>query len=176
MNKQEKQQKVEHWHEMFLAAESVVFTGVAGLTVTQSTDLRKRFREAGVKYEVVKNSLARIALKDTPMEGAVDLIDGPTAVAVSDEDPAAGARVAMDFAKIKENAKFEVHGGFVAGKAIDAQGVDALSTMPTFDELRAQILGVINGVPAKLLAQINAPGQHVVGVMQARKEDMEKAA
>lgn len=176
MNKQEKQQKVEHWHEMFLGAESVVFTGVSGLTVTQSTDLRKRFRDAGVQYEVVKNTLARLALKDTPMEGAVDLISGPTAIAVSVEDPAAAARVAMDFAKIKENGKFAVHGGFVGGKTIDAQGVDALSTMPTFDELRAQILGVINGVPAKLLAQINAPGQHVAGVVHARKEDMEKAA
>lgn len=176
VNKQEKTQKVEHWHEVFAGAEAAVFTGVSGLTVTQATELRKRFRDANVQYEVVKNTLARRALKDTPMDVAIDIINGPTAVAWSNEDPAAAARVAMDFAKIKENAKFEIRGGYVGGRALDAQGVEALSTMPTFEELRAQILGAINAVPAKLLAQINAPGQHVVGVLQARKEDMEKAA
>ena len=102
------------------------------------------------------------------------MLSGPTAIAWSTEDPAAAARVAVEFDK--EVKKFEIRGGYTSGKSFDAAGVQALSTMPTFEGLRAQLLGVINGVAGKLLAQINAPGQHIAGVLHARKEDLEEKA
>ena len=174
MNREQKEQKVAHWNEVFGKVEGAVFTSVSGLTVGQSTELRKRFRAAGVGYEVVKNTLARRALEGTDMSVAAEYLDGPTAVAWSFEDPAAAARVVCDFQK--EADKLEIRGGYVGGRGIDDAGVKALSTMPTFEELRAQLLGVINGVGSKLLAQINAPAQHIAGVLQARKDDLEKAA
>ncbi|MFH1810019.1 MAG: 50S ribosomal protein L10 [Pseudomonadota bacterium] len=174
MNRQEKEQKVEHWHEVFGKVQGAVFTGVSGLTVAQSTELRKRFRAAQVSYVVVKNTLARLALKDTEMEVATHLLDGPTAIGWSNTDPAGPARVAADFTK--ETDKFEIRGAYATGKAVDKAGAMALATMPTFEELRAQLLGIINGVAGKLLAQVNAPASNLIGVLQARKEDLEKTA
>lgn len=172
MNRQEKEQKVERWHEIFGKVQGAVFTGVSGLTVAQSTELRKRFRAAQISYEVVRNTLARLALKDTKMEVASTLLDGPTAIGWSDTDPAAPARIAVDFAK--ETDKFVIRGAYATGKAVDAAGAKALATMPSFTELRAQLLGTINAVAGKLLAQVNAPASHLIGVIQARKDDLEK--
>jgi len=172
LKREEKHEKVKLWHELFANVEGAVFTGVSGLTVAQSTDLRRRFRAAGVSYQVVKNTLARRAFEGTDMAVATELLDGPTAIAWSDSDVTAAARVAKDFAK--ETDKFEIRGGFATGQKIDVNGVNALATMPSFDELRAQILGTINGVAAKLLAQISAPAQELVGILDARKEDLEK--
>jgi large subunit ribosomal protein L10 len=172
VNRQEKEEKVQRWHDIFAKVEGAVFTGLKGMTVAQSTELRKRFRDADIGYEVVKNTLARRAVKETSLDSAVELFDGPTALAWHYDDPAAPARIAQAYAK--ENDKFEIRGGYASGKVLDKVGVKALSTMPTFDELRAQLLGVINGVGAKLLSQINAPSQHLVGVVQARKDDLEE--
>lgn len=172
MKRQEKEQKVERWHEIFDKVEGAVFTSVSGLTVAEATDLRRRFRAEEVSYEVVKNTLARRALKETDMDIAVAHVDGPTAIAWHNSDPAAPARIAAAFAK--DVKKFEIRGGFASGKALDKDAVKQLATMPTFDELRAQILGTMNAVASKLLAQINAPGQHLVGLCDARKEDLEK--
>lgn len=174
MNRQEKEQKIEHWHNAFANVQGAVFANISGLTVAESTDLRRRFRDAQVAFEVVKNTLARRAVKGTDMDAAVQYIDGPTGVAWSDTDPTAAARVAEAFKK--DVKKFEIRGGFATGRGIDAEGVKALSTMPSFEELRAQILGTIQSVSAKLLSQVNAPAQQLTGVVQARKEDLEKNA
>ncbi|MBN2360016.1 MAG: 50S ribosomal protein L10 [Deltaproteobacteria bacterium] len=163
---------MKRWHELFGNVEGAVFTGVSSLTVAESTALRRRFKEAKVSYEVVRNTLARIALKETPLDIAVDLLDGPTAIAWSQDDPAAPARVAMAYSK--EVDRFQIRGGFAGGQKLDAEGVKELATMPSFNDLRAMLLGTIDAVAAKLLAQINAPAQQLVGVCQARKEDLEQ--
>lgn len=172
MNRQEKEAKVKNWNEIFARVQGAVFTGVSKITVAESRDLRRRFRDAQVQYQVVKNTLARRALAGTEMEVAIGCLDGPTAIGWSFDDPAAPARVAQAFSR--DVQAFEIRGGYATGKVVDANGVKALATMPTFEELRAQLLGLINGVGAKLLAQVNAPAQHLVGVTQARKEDLEK--
>lgn len=172
MDRQTKEEKVKRWHDLFGNVEGAVFTGVSKLTVAESTALRRRFKEAKVRYEVVRNSLARLAFKETPMNIAVELLDGPTAIAWSTDDPAAPARVATAYAK--EVDRFKIRGGFAGGAKLDTDEVKALATMPSFNELRGILLGTINAVAGKLLAQINAPPQHLVGVVQARKEDLEK--
>lgn len=174
MNREEKAEKVKRWHAAFADVTGAVFTGVSKIKVGEVTDLRRRFREAQVSYEVVKNTLARRALDGTEMDVARSLLDGPTGVAWSHDDPAAPARIAAAFAR--EVDRFEIRGGYAGGRMLDQNGVKALATMPSFDELRAQLLGVIEAVPARLMAQINAPAQQITGVVQARKEDLEKTA
>ena len=122
---------------------------------------------------MVKNTLAKRAVKGTPLEVIANDFKQVTAVAWHDSDPVGAAKVLTAFKKGLE--KFVIKAGFQGGQRLDSAGIEALSSMPSMDELRAQLLGVINGVPAKLLAQLNAPAQHVVGVVQAKKEKDEKA-
>ncbi len=160
--------------DAFKKIEVAILASVQGLSVAEVSDLRRRLHDAGVKFRVVKNTLAKKAVAGTPLEVISNDFRQVTAVAWSDSDPVGPAKVLTAFKKDLE--KFIIKAGFQGGVRLDAGGVDALSKMPSMDELRAQLLGVINAVPAKLLAQINAPAQHVVGVIQAKKDKDEKAA
>lgn len=170
----EKVDQLAFLKDAFKNVETAVLTSVQGLTVAQVSDLRRRLHDAGVNYRVVKNTLARKAVKGTPLDVVSEDFKQVTAVAWSDTDPVAPAKIIMGFKK--EIEKFQVKSGFQGGLRLDAAGVDALSKMPSLDELRAQLLGVINAVPAKLLAQVNAPAQHVVGVLQAKHDEDQKKA
>jgi large subunit ribosomal protein L10 len=160
--------------DAFKNIEAAVLTSVQGLTVAEVSDLRRRLHDAGVQYRVVKNTLAKKAVKGTPLEAVTDDFRQVTAVAWSDTDPVGPAKVISGFKK--DVQKFIIKAGFQGGVRLDAAGVDALSKMPSLDELRAQLLGVIQAVPAKLLAQVNAPAQHIVGVLQAKHDEDEKKA
>jgi len=142
----------------------VVVTHYSGLTVKEMGDLRGRMREAGALFKVTKNRLTRLALKDTKFEPLSDMFTGPTAIAYS-EDPVAAAKVAVDFAK--ENEKLIVLGGALDAETLDADGVKAVASLPSLDELRAKIVGMLN-TPASRIAQVlQAPGGQVARVVGA---------
>jgi large subunit ribosomal protein L10 len=159
----------------FKEVASMVLTSVQGLNAAEVDGLRRKLHEAGVNYRVVKNTLARKATEGTPLSVIANDFREVTAIAWHKTDPVAPAKAIADFKKGLE--KFKVKAGYQGGNRLDEEGVKALATMPSLDELRAQLLGTINGVAGKLLAQVNAPAQHVVGVLQAKHdEDAKKAA
>jgi large subunit ribosomal protein L10 len=170
-------QKVDQLTELktaFKTVESAVLTSVQGLTVAEVSDLRRKLHDAGIEYRVVKNTLAKKAIKGTPLEVVTEDFKTVTAVAWHPTDPVGPAKVLMEFKKSLE--KFVIKAGFQGGVRLDQKGVDALSKMPSMDEMRAQLLGVLNAVPAKLLAQLNAPAQHITGVIEAKRAKDEKGA
>lgn len=174
MNKSEKGEQLEFLKKTFGKVETMVLTSVQGLTVAEVSDLRRQLHDAGVQYRVVKNTLARKATEGTPLAVVAKDFKEVTAIAWSDSDPVGPAKVIHNFKKANE--KFVVRAGYNAGMRLDAEGVKALADMPSIEELRARLLGVINAVAAKLLAQVNAPAQHVVGVLQAKHDQDSKAA
>jgi large subunit ribosomal protein L10 len=170
-------QKVDQLTELkaaFQTVESAVLTSVQGLTVAEVSDLRRRLHDAGIQYRVVKNTLAKKAIKGTPLEVVSEDFKQVTAVAWHPTDPVGPAKILSEFKKSLE--KFIIKAGFQGGVRLDKAGVDALSKMPSMDELRAQLLGTLNALPSKLLAQINAPAQHLVGVVEAKRAKDEKGA
>jgi large subunit ribosomal protein L10 len=166
MNRTEKAGVVEALGKRFSGAVGVLVADYRGLTVLEVNDLRKVFRKVGADYAVVKNTLAKRALGGTALDEIKDWFKGTTAVAIAKTDAAAMAKAAIDFAKTHD--KFKLRGAFVEGQQFLNEGVKALANLPTKDEARASLLGVINAPLAKLLAQFNAPAQHVVGVLQAK--------
>ena len=164
MNRSEKTEAVETLNASFNEAAVVVVTRNLGLTVAQSTDLRNKMRDAGASYKVAKNRLAKIALKDTQYDSLSDLLTGPTALATSG-DPVAAAKIAVEFAKT--NDKLEIVGGAMGDTFLDVNGVKALASMPSLDELRATIVGLVQA-PATKLAQLStAPAAKLARVFGA---------
>lgn len=172
--KQEKSKIVDELKSKFTAAAGVFVADYRGLTVEQVNNLRKAFRTAGCDYRVVKNTLVKRAIAGTNMDGMAKHLKGMTAVAIAKTDAVVAAKAALDFAKANE--AFKMRAAFVEGQLLDSAGVKTLSTMPTREEMRATLLGVINMPAAKLLAQINAPAQNIVGVLQAKIDEDEKKA
>jgi len=169
----ERQQKVETVSALkasLAKAQSLVLVDFRGLTVEADTKLRNEFRANGCKYHVVKNTLLGLAVKGTGMEALGDLLAGPTAIAYSQEDPAVPAKIAAKVAK--ENDKFVIKGGYVDGKALDKNGVQALSQLPGRDELRATLLATFNAVPQNFLALLNAAPQNFMYLLAAREEKL----
>src|SRR6476659_2126447 len=148
-------------------ATSLILADFRGITVKNDTSLRREFRANGCRYQVVKNTLLGIAIKGTAMEGLDKLLAGPTAIAYSFEDPAAPAKVAAKIAKAEE--KFVIKGGYVDGRALDTQGVQALSQLPGKDELRATFLATLLAVPQNFLRLTTAAQQNFVLLLAARE-------
>ncbi len=164
MDRAEKKEAVAALHEVFSKTSVVVVAQYTGLTVAQMQRLRKQMRQAGAKVQVAKNRLAQIALKGTDVASISPLLKGPTLLAHS-SDPVAAAKAAVAFAK--DNDKFVLLGGAMGKTALDADGVRSLSTMPSLDELRAKLAGLI-AAPATKLAQLaNAPAAKVARVVSA---------
>ena len=178
MNREEKSQIVSKFHEKFARAKMAALIDFRGLNVAEATEIRNLLREAEAEYHVVKNTLAKIALKETTLEVVESDFSGPTAVALTTSDPVACAKALVKFAKKHE--KFQLNGVVVEGKRLEAEGVEALSKLPEKEVLLAQLLGVINAPAQRLLAQINAPASQIAGVVQARidkeKEGGEEAS
>ena len=152
MDRNEKAELVVSLRAALSEAGAVVVTRNLGLTVAQSTDLRNKMRDAGASFKVTKNRLAKIALEGTAYTGIGDMLTGPTALATS-SDPITAAKIAVEFAKT--NDKLEIVGGAMGDTVLDMAGVKALATLPSLDELRARIVGLIVA-PATKLAQITA--------------------
>ena len=164
MNRAEKTESVESLNATFNDAAVVVVTRNLGLTVAASTELRSQMREAGASYKVAKNRLARIALDGTPYGQISDMLTGPTALATS-SDPVAAAMVAIEFAKT--NDKLEIVGGAMGETLLDADGVKALASMPSLDELRGTIVGLIQAPATKIARVVAEPAGQLARVFGA---------
>jgi large subunit ribosomal protein L10 len=164
MDRSQKADAVASLNATFNEVGVVVVTRNLGLTVAQSTDLRTKMREAGGSYKVAKNRLAKLALKDTDYEGLSELLVGPTALATS-VDPVAAAKAAVDFAKT--NDKLEIVGGAMGSQILDANGIKALASMPSLDELRGKLVGLLNAPATKVAQLANAPAAKLARVFGA---------
>ena len=164
MDRSQKAESVASLNAVFNEVGVVVITRNLGLSVAQSTDLRAKMRDAGASYKVAKNRLARLALKETQYEGLEDYLSGPTALAYS-VDPVAAAKAAVDFAKT--NDKLEIVGGSMGGQLLDQAGIKALASMPSLDELRGTLVGLINAPATKIARVVNEPAAKLARVFGA---------
>ena len=172
MDRARKEELVIELNGTFAEAALVVVTHQSGLTVAESTDLRRRMREAGASFKVTKNRLVKLALVGTPYEGIADLFEGPTAIAYS-ADPVVAARVAVDFSK--ENDKLVVIGGAMAEDRLDEAGVKALAMLPSLDDLRGRLIGLLNAPATKVAGVLQAPAGQLARVLSAHAEQDEAA-
>jgi large subunit ribosomal protein L10 len=164
MNRSEKTDAVAVLNATFNDAAVVVITRNLGLSVAQSTELRIKMRDAGAQYKVAKNRLAKIALNDTQYSPLSDLLTGPTALATSG-DPVAAAKVAVEFAKTTD--KLEIVGGAMGSTVLDADGVKALASMPSLDEMRAKLIGLVQAPATKIAQIVTAPAGQLARVFGA---------
>ena len=167
MDRTEKAAAVAELNRNFAEVGVVVVTRNLGMTVAQSTVLRNKMRDAGATYKVSKNKLARIALDGTDYGSIGDMLTGPVALA-SSIDPVAAAKIAVELAKT--NDKFEIVGGAMGSTPLDLAGVQALATLPSLDELRAKIVGLIVAPATKLATITQAPAAQIARVLSAYAE------
>lgn len=172
MDRSQKQELVAELHKTFSDAEMVVVTHYSGLTVAEIEDLRTKMLEAGAGFKVTKNRLTRLALKDTKFEGMTDMFTGPTGIAYS-ADPVAAARVAVKYAK--DNEKFIVVGGALGAEQLDVNAVKALATLPSLDELRGKLVGLLQAPATKIAGVTQAPAGQLARVMGAYASQGEAA-
>lgn len=164
MDRSQKADAVAQLNATFNEVGVVVVTRNLGLSVAQSTALRSKMREAGGSYKVAKNRLAKLAIKDTDYAGLDEFLSGPTALATS-VDPVAAAKAVVDFAKT--NPKLEIVGGSMGNTLLDEAGVRALASLPSLDELRAKLVGLVQA-PATKIAQLStAPAAKLARVFGA---------
>ena len=164
MERAEKRELVAELNGVFTGAGSVVVAHYTGLTVAQLSDLRKKMRAAGGSVKVAKNRLIKIALQGTKSEGMSDLFIGQTLIAYS-EDPIAAPKVASDFAKI--NDKLVIIGGAMGTTILNDAGIKALATMPSLNELRAKLVGMISTPATRIASVLSAPGAQIARVLNA---------
>lgn len=174
MERRMKEQVVEELHEKMKAASIAIIAEFQGLDVATVTGIRTKCRDNQVEYRVVKNTLAKLAAKDTPVEAIAGDFVGPV-VLVLGADPVTPAKLMAEFAKANQG-KLTVRSGVTDGQTLDASGLEALSKMPSLDELRGSLVGLI-GAPASALARlVAAPGQQIARVIAARSEELSKAS
>jgi large subunit ribosomal protein L10 len=164
MDRAEKKELVATLSEVFKTTNVVVVAHYSGLTVAQMQTLRKQMKQAGAQVKVAKNRLAKIALDGTDVASIAPLMKGPTLIAYSG-DPIAAPKVAVDFAKANE--KFVILGGAMGKTALNPDGVKALASLPSLDELRAKLVGLIQAPATKLAQLSNAPAAKLARVIQA---------
>ncbi len=171
VNRQEKAELIETLQTTLTASSTVVVTHQVGMTVAESSDLRAKMREAGAGFKVTKNRIAKLALKGTRYEELEGLFTGPTAIGTS-EDPVAAAKALVDFAKA--NDKLTIIGGSMDGKILDKAGVEALAKMPSLDELRGTLVGLLQAPAAKIARVTQAPAGKVARVVKARSDQLQQ--
>jgi large subunit ribosomal protein L10 len=159
-----KKEQIASLGEVFKTTKVVVVAHYSGLTVAQMQTLRRQMRQAGASVKVAKNRLAKIALEGSDVASIAPLMKGPTLIAFSG-DPVAAPKVAVDFAKTHE--RFVILGGAMGKTSLDQNGVKALAALPSLDELRARILGVIQAPATKIAQVVNAPAAQLARVVQA---------
>ena len=159
--------------EVFKATEVVVVAHYSGLTVAQMQTLRRQMKQAGASVKVAKNRLAKIALEGSGVASIAPLLKGPTLIAFSG-DPVAAPKVAVDFAK--SNERFVILGGAMGKTALDPNGVKALAALPSLDQLRAKIVGLIQAPATKIAQVVTAPAAKVARVVQAYARKSEEGA
>ena len=164
MERAEKREVVTALHDVFAKTGVVVVAHYAGLTVAQMTKLRSEMRSAGGRVKVAKNRLVKLALEGTDAKGIADLLKGPTCLAFS-EDPVAAPKIAVKFAKANE--KFVILGGSMGGTVLDAKGVNSLADLPSLDELRGKLIGLLQAPATKIARTLSEPGAQLARVFGA---------
>ncbi len=164
MDRSEKEQLVSSLRQGLSDSSLVIVAQQTGLTVAEVSDLRRQMREAGAQYKVTKNTLARLAVAGTQNEGLNTYLTGPTALAYS-KDPVAAAKVTIKFAN--GNDKFNVIGGALDGKVLSHKDIETLSKLPSLDELRAKILGVLTTPATRVAGVLQAPAGQLARVFSA---------
>jgi large subunit ribosomal protein L10 len=166
MNRAEKVEAVSQLTDRFARAPLVVVTEYRGLNVAQMSDLRRKLRAVDGEYLVSKNTLASIAIRESRSTALAPMLVGPLALAFGFTDAVAVAKVVKDFAK--ENDKLLIRGGVLDGAALNAKQVEQLATMPSRDELRAQLLRLLNTPATNFVRLLSAPAQQLVQVLYAK--------
>jgi large subunit ribosomal protein L10 len=164
VDRSKKEALVAELHETFETASLVVVTSQSGLTVAEVSDLRQKMRDVGAGYKVTKNTLVRLALKGTKFEHLNEVFTGPTAIAFS-KDPVAAAKVVTDFQKTNE--KISIVAGGLDGSGLDAAQVVALAKLPSLDELRGKLVGLIQTPATRIAGVLQAPGGQLARVFSA---------
>ncbi len=167
MSRAQKETEVKELNERFTNDELVIVAHYSGLSVPEIEDLRADLRKEGASFKITKNSLAKLALKGTKFEELECLFSGPTGVA-SSQDPVAAAKVAHKFAK--DNDNLVILGGALGSKILDVEGVEALAKLPSLDELRSKLVGLLQAPAQKIASVTAAPARELVGVTKAYGE------
>lgn len=172
MDRAAKRELVTSLHGVFKDTGVIVVAHYAGMSVAQMTDYRRRIKEAGGTVKVAKNRLAKLALQGTDAAGMADLFKGPTCIAFS-KDPVAAAKVSVRYAR--ENDKLVILGGAMGQTVLDPGGVKALAELPSLDELRATLIGLVQAPMAKIARVVKEPGAKLARVIQAKASKAESA-
>ena len=165
MDRAQKRELVTQLNEQWKSSGVLVVAHYKGMTVAQMTDFRKRMKDAGGSVKVAKNRLAKLALKDTDAEAIADLLKGQTCVAYS-EDPVSAARISVKYSR--ENDKLVILGGTMGKTVMDVNAVKALADLPSLDELRAKLIGLLQAPATKIARVLKEPGAMLARVVQAQ--------
>ena len=172
MKRSDKNNFVQKMKEDLKNSSSVIVSHYAGLSVKDTDNLRKEMRDNGAKFKVTKNRLTKIALADTPFESITDLFAGPTAIAYSD-DPVAPAKVSVSFEKKFEN--FKIIGGSYEGEKIDISKINFLASLPSLDQIRGKLIGLLQAPAQKITSVVQAPGGQLARLVNARSKELESS-
>ena len=171
LTRAQKEEQVSMMRDKFGRATSIILADYRGLNVTQANSLRRDLRTEGTgdfEYQVVKNSVLRLACTGEPTEELTAHLSGPTAVAISYADPVGLAKLLVAYAK--EHEVFELKGGYLDGAAIDTGQIETLATLPSLDELRSKLVGLVNAPATKLVRLVSEPGGQLARVIKARQD------
>ena len=167
MNKESKKNYIEEMKKVFSSNESVMIAQYQGLNVTELDDLRKQLRDKGILFKVTKNRITKLAIKDSPVKDLEKYFTGPTAAAMS-SDPITTAKILTKFAK--SNNKLKIIAGFMDGKVLDEKEVAIIATLPTLEEARAKIVGILATPAQKIISILLAPGSKIAILALAKSK------
>ena len=165
MNKESKKNYIEEMKKNFSSNNAVMIAQYQGLNVTELDELRKLLREKGILFKVTKNRITKIAIKDSPVKDLEKFFTGPTAAAMS-SDPIVTAKILTNFAK--SHNKLKIVAGFMDGKVLDEKEVAIIATLPTLEEARAKIVGILASPAQKLVSILLAPGSKIANLARAK--------
>lgn len=164
LTRAQKKQVVSTVSDSLVDSQVLILVENKGLTVAEVSELRTKMREAGAGYRVAKNRLSKIAIKGTQFENVTPMLKGPLAMAYS-ADPVAAAKVAVEFAK--KNDRLVIVGGAFGERMLDVKSIESLATMPSLDELRGKIIGLLQAPAQRIASVLQAPGGQVARVVAA---------
>ncbi|MEZ5692058.1 MAG: 50S ribosomal protein L10 [Rickettsiales bacterium] len=167
MTRLQKKEMIEATNGRLTSAAIALVVHNKGLTVAQMTQLRRNMRDAGAELKVIKNRLAKLAAKDTPLEGVCEFLNGPSVIATS-SDPVSVAKGLVDFAK--NNDKLEIVGGSFGSQSLDVEAIEGLAKLPSLDELRAKIVGMLQTPASRIASVVKAPAGQVARVISAHAD------
>ena len=167
MNKEQKKQYISDMTNQFEKSEAVIVTHYQGLTMNQLDDLRAKMREHGIKFKITNNRITKLALEKTRCKDLSDLFSGPTAVALS-EDAITSAKILTKFAKTNTNLK--IIGGIMEDEPLSVEDVEKIATLPTLDEARAKITGILASPAQKIISILLAPGSKIAILAHAKSK------